>query len=88
MPIVVNALGSDKPGIMAQLSGTVTKNGGNIESGRMTKLGSEFCVMMLVTAPPSTEAKLSEALKKIEGIVHKTHSLYDLTTVLCCDVLV
>jgi glycine cleavage system transcriptional repressor len=55
-------------GIVAQLSGVVTKNGGNIESGRMTKLGGEFCVMMLVTVPPSSEARLSDALRKIEGM--------------------
>jgi len=68
IPFVVSALGTDRVGIMSQLSGTVTKNGGNIESGRMTKLGREFCVMMLVTVPGKESDKLSSALKSIEGI--------------------
>lgn len=40
---------------------------GNVESGRMTRLGTEFCVMMLAQVPEGKLNGLNEALKKIEG---------------------
>lgn len=45
----------------------VLSHQGNVESGRMTKLGGDFCVMMLVQVPEGKLSLLSESLKKIEG---------------------
>lgn len=61
-------MGTDRIGIMAKLTDAVHKNEGNVTSGRMTKLGGDFCVMMLVTVAPSAEEKLSQALKIMEGM--------------------
>lgn len=54
--IVISALGSDRPGIVHALSGAVLDRGGNIHDSRMTVLGGEFAVLMLVSGDvPSLE---------------------------------
>jgi len=73
--MVITATGPDKIGIMSRITGVVTGHQANVESGRMTRLGSEFCVMMLVQVPDTKVTPLNDALKKIEGltiIAHKT----------------
>ena len=46
--IVISALGQDKPGIVNALSKSVLDCGGNIAESRMTRLGDEFALIMLV----------------------------------------
>jgi len=71
--IVVTAAGPDKVGIMSKITGVVTSHQGNVESGRMTRLGGEFCVMMLVQVPDGKLTPLDDALKRIEGLTISTH---------------
>jgi glycine cleavage system transcriptional repressor len=47
--LVISALGNDKPGIVNELSKTILDQGGNISESRMTVLGGEFAMMLLVT---------------------------------------
>jgi glycine cleavage system transcriptional repressor len=47
--LVISALGNDKPGIVNELSKTILDQGGNITESRMTILGGEFAMMLLVT---------------------------------------
>ena len=47
--LVISALGNDKPGIVNELSKTILDQGGNISDSRMTVLGGEFAMMLLVT---------------------------------------
>lgn len=47
--LVISALGNDKPGIVNELSKAVLDQGGNITESRMTVLGGEFAMMLLVT---------------------------------------
>ncbi len=46
--LAVTAIGPDRTGIVRDLSAGITEAGGNIRESRMTTLGSEFAVMMLV----------------------------------------
>ena len=47
--LVISALGNDKPGIVNELSKTILDQGGNISDSRMTVLGGEFSMMLLIT---------------------------------------
>lgn len=47
--LVISALGNDKPGIVNELSKAILDLGGNIAESRMTVLGGEFAMMLLVT---------------------------------------
>ena len=61
--IVISALGSDRPGIVEALSGAVLAREGNILDSRMTVLGGEFAVLMLVSGQEHDRASLEQALK-------------------------
>lgn len=47
--LVISALGNDKPGIVNALSKAILNQGGSISESRMTVLGGEFAMMLLVT---------------------------------------
>jgi glycine cleavage system transcriptional repressor len=48
---VLTVTGPDRVGIVDDVTGVVLNRGGNVETSRMTRLGGEFAVMMLVTIP-------------------------------------
>lgn len=50
----VTAVGRDRPGIVAALSGVLYRLGGNIEDSRMSILRGHFAVMLIVELPPET----------------------------------
>ncbi|WP_288368158.1 ACT domain-containing protein [uncultured Alcanivorax sp.] len=52
--IVISALGTDRPGIVQALSKAVLEYDGNIMDSRMTVLGGEFAVLMLVAGSAAT----------------------------------
>lgn len=56
--MVISALGSDRAGIVRALTGAVLERGGNIHDSRMTVLGGEFAVLMLVSGEPTTLERL------------------------------
>ncbi len=64
--LVVSALGQDRPGIVNELSLAILNCGCNIEDSRMTVLGGEFAVILLVSGNWSTIAKLENALTGLE----------------------
>lgn len=47
--LVISAIGADRPGIVNELTEVLLKSGVNIEDSRMSVLGGEFAVMLLVT---------------------------------------
>lgn len=47
--LVISALGSDRPGIVDELSKIIYKQSLNIEDSRMTVLGGEFAVLLLIS---------------------------------------
>ena len=47
--LVITALGEDRPGIVDELSNALTEHDLNIEDSRMSVLGGEFAILMLVS---------------------------------------
>jgi len=69
--IVLSAVGTDRPGVVKDISKSIFDCGGNIEESRMTSLGAEFAVLMLISGNWHTPAKLEKALEDLS----KTHNL-------------
>ena len=63
--IVISALGSDRTGLVYDLTRIVLDCNGNIVDSRMTALGSEFAMLLLVSGNWHTLAKLETELKKL-----------------------
>ena len=59
--VVVSGVGTDRPGIVEDLSGWVLEAGGNIEESRMALLGGEFAALILVSGPAGLEKKLEDS---------------------------
>lgn len=69
--IVLSVLGTDRPGIVKDISKSILDCGGNIEESRMTSLGAEFAVLMLISGNWHTPTKLEKALDQLS----KEHNL-------------
>ena len=65
--LVLTALGEDRPGIIANLADKVVKYDCNITESRMSLLGGEFAVIMLVEGKWNNVAKLEAALSNMEA---------------------
>jgi glycine cleavage system transcriptional repressor len=52
--LVITALGDDRPGIVDELSNALFKHNLNIEDSRMSVLGGEFAVLLLVGGSPES----------------------------------
>ena len=63
--IVISAVGSDRTGVVQDLSKVILACGGNIEESRMTTLGSEFAMLLLVSGNWATLNKLEQGLNKL-----------------------
>ena len=66
--IIISAFGTDRPGIVSHLTGTITSHGGNIEESRMIKLGTDFTTMILVSVSTEWTESLTVALKGIQDL--------------------
>lgn len=64
--LVISALGRDRAGIVGELSGQVTDAGCNIVDSRMTVLGGEFAILMMVEGAWAAVAKLEHQLPQLE----------------------
>ena len=63
--IVISAVGSDRTGVVQNLTKVILACGGNIEESRMTTLGSEFAMLLLVSGNWATLNKLEQGLEKL-----------------------
>lgn len=63
--LVISALGEDRPGIVNDLSERVNDSGCNIVDSRMTVLGGEFAILMMVEGNWNQIAKLEHQLPGI-----------------------
>lgn len=63
--LVLSALGSDRPGIVGQLAKAAAASGCNIEDSRMTVLGGEFAVLMMVTGTDAAIAAMERAAPEV-----------------------
>ncbi|MDH3613849.1 MAG: glycine cleavage system protein R [Gammaproteobacteria bacterium] len=63
--IVLSAIGTDRTGVVQDITKVILGCGGNIEESRMTTLGSEFAMLMLVSGNWHTLTKLERDLEKL-----------------------
>jgi glycine cleavage system transcriptional repressor len=64
--LVISALGADRPGIVDDLSNIIYNYDLNIEDSRMTVLGGEFAVLLLVRGDLSSLDALQSEIPEIE----------------------
>lgn len=62
--LVISALGKDRPGIVDKLSKIILEDECNIVDSRMTVLGGEFAILLMVEGNWNTLTKLEDALPK------------------------
>ncbi len=65
--IVLSAIGTDRTGVVHDITKVILGCGGNIEESRMTTLGAEFAVLMLVSGNWHTLNRLERGLEKLSG---------------------
>lgn len=65
--IVLSAIGTDRPGVVKEISKAVYDCGGNIEESRMASLGAEFAVLLLISGNWHTLTKLETAFDDLTG---------------------
>ncbi len=65
--IVLSAVGTDRTGVVQDITKVILACGGNIEESRMTTLGTEFAVLMLVSGNWHTFNRLETGLNKLTG---------------------
>ena len=70
--LIISAIGCDRPGIVSELTEIITKHGGNIEESRMTRLESDFTIIMLVKVDPKWEESLVVVLQGIKDLIITT----------------
>lgn len=56
----LSAIGRDRPGIVAGVSGALLRHGANVEDSRMAILGGHFTMMLIVSTPAEAD---TEALR-------------------------
>jgi glycine cleavage system transcriptional repressor len=64
--LVIAAVGEDRPGLVDALSGWILDSGCNITDSRMTVLGGEFAVLLLVEGKWNNLARLEDQAKQTE----------------------
>lgn len=57
----LSAVGRDRPGIVAAVTGVLADHGGNLQDSTMATLQGQFAIVLIVSAPPGTEAATIEA---------------------------
>ncbi len=60
--LVLTAVGTDRPGIVAEITELVAEKGANVADSRMALLGGEFALMMLLAGEADTLSGLRNAL--------------------------
>src|SRR5690606_9510661 len=63
--LAVSAVGTDRTGIVHELSRVITECGGSISESRMANLGSEFAMLLLISGNWHSLAKIESELKKL-----------------------
>ena len=59
---VITAVGVDHPGIVAEFTGVLYRQGCNLEDSTMTRLRDQFAMMLVVSAPAETLGSLETGL--------------------------
>jgi glycine cleavage system transcriptional repressor len=63
----LSAIGTDRPGIVADVAGVIYESGGNLEDSSMTVLGNQFALLILVSGSGEEfQFRLSAGCKRLE----------------------
>jgi glycine cleavage system transcriptional repressor len=63
--LAVTAVGRDRPGIVAGITGALLEFGGNVDDSQMSILHGQFAVMLIVSVPDGTDVgAVSNRLKQ------------------------
>ena len=73
--IVLSAIGTDRTGVVQDITRVIMECGGNIEESRMTTLGSEFAMLMLVSGNWATLGKLERELDRLGTSDNLTYTI-------------
>ncbi len=73
--LAVSAIGTDRTGIVHELSRVITDSGGSISESRMASMGSEFAMVLLVSGNWHSLAKLESELRKVADTAGLTLNL-------------
>jgi glycine cleavage system transcriptional repressor len=63
--IVFTLTGTDRIGIVEEVTGMLFNLGGNVETSRMARLGGEFAILLLVSIPSDRLGGLDEAVGRL-----------------------
>lgn len=79
--LVISAIGEDHPDLLRDLSRAILDSGCSIEDSRMTLLGAEFAILLLISGHWSTIAKLEAMVPALRqrlalNILSKRTQLY------------
>ena len=55
--LAITAIGADRPGVVAAITGALTDLDGNLEDTSMTILGGRFAMVMIVAVPDHLDAE-------------------------------
>jgi len=64
--LVISALGEDRPGIVDALSKVIVETGCNISDSRMTVLGGEFALILMIAGEEAAIARMQDRLPALE----------------------
>jgi predicted amino acid-binding ACT domain protein len=71
--LIINAVGSDRLGIVSDMTKYVTDAGGNVGESQAAKLGSYFSLMMMVSVP---EEKVDSLVDQLKSMADMNASVY------------
>lgn len=66
--LVLTAVGTDRPGLVAELTAVVATRGINVADSRMAVLGGEFALMMLLAGGPD---ELAQARSELAAVAER-----------------
>jgi glycine cleavage system transcriptional repressor len=69
--IVFTLSGTDRVGIVDEITSSLLELGGNIETSRMARLGGEFAVLMLVSIPSDKQDALQKTVTDLTSRGYK-----------------
>ena len=64
--LVLSALGSDRPGLVAEVTAYLAARSANLEDSRMAILGAEFGILVLVSGTADALARVAAETKELE----------------------
>jgi glycine cleavage system transcriptional repressor len=65
--IVLSLTGTDRTGIVEDVTKLILNLGGNVETSRMARLGGEFAMLMLISMPADQLTSLNKSIQDLTG---------------------